>query len=183
MLRCDAVDRDVHRWRSVLRACGTRCIDASRRCPNPHTHATHLDDFPNPGWGSFCSVAPLLRGVMNENAAPHLLFGPITSLQSLQRFKGHPNPAAARKQIGGKQSVPALLEQKNMLLPQMMALGVNGGHVTWTCPLRAYPHNSPHPPLSASPLPPPRLGATRGPDNNPAFAAGLKQPITEKEVR
>lgn len=159
MLRCDALDRDVHRWRSVLRAYGTRCIDAPRRCPNLHTHATHLDDFPNPGSGSFCFVAPLLRGVMNENAAPHLLFGPITSLQPLQRFKWHPNPAAAQKQVGGKQSVLALLEQKNMLLPQMMALGVNGGHVTWTCSLRAYPHTPP--PLSAPPPPP--VGATRGP--------------------
>lgn len=65
-----------------------------------------------PGSGPFCSVAPLLRGVMNENAAPHLLFGPITSLQSLQRFQWHPNPAAARKRVGGKHSLLALLEQK-----------------------------------------------------------------------
>lgn len=60
----------------------------------------------------------------------------------------------------------------------MMALGVNGGHVTWTCSLRAYPHK---PPLLY--LPPPPVGATRGPDDNPAFAAGPKRPITEKEVR
>lgn len=69
---------------------------------------------------------------MNENApvkAPHLLFGPITSLESLQRFKWHPIRAAALEQIGGKHSVPALLKQKYALL-QMMVLGVKGGHVT-----------------------------------------------------
>lgn len=69
---------------------------------------------------------------MNETAAvkaPHLLFGPITSLESLQRFKGHPTGASALEQIGGKESVPALLKQKDALL-QMMALGVKGGHVT-----------------------------------------------------
>lgn len=42
----DALDHDVHRWRSVLQACGTRCIDASPRRPDPRTHATYLDDFP-----------------------------------------------------------------------------------------------------------------------------------------
>lgn len=60
----------------------------------------------------------------------------------------------------------------------MMALGVNGGHVTWTCSLRAYPHN-----LPLLYQPPPPVGATRGPDKNPALAAGLNRPITEKEVR
>lgn len=68
---------------------------------------------------------------MNENAAaeaPHLLFGPVASLESLQRFKWHPIRASALEQTGGKHSVPALLKQNALL--QMMALGVKDGHVT-----------------------------------------------------
>lgn len=107
---------------------------------------------------------------MNENAAAHLLFGPTTSLQSLQRFKWHPNPAAAQKQIGGKQSVLALLEQKKC------AVSPNDG-------FRSKRRSRDVDEFVTRIPPPPPVGATRGPDNNPAFAAGLKQPITEKEVR
>lgn len=53
---------------------------------------------------------------MNENApAPHLLFGLITSLESLQRFKRHPIRASALEQIGGKTLGPGAAETKILL--------------------------------------------------------------------
>lgn len=116
---------------------------------------------------------------MNENAAAHLLFGPITSLQSLQRFQWHPNPAAARKRVGGKHSLLALLEQKKY------AVAPNDGFRSKrrSRDVDVFVTRIPAQPPPSFICPPPPVGATRGPDDNPAFAAGPKRPITEKEVR
>lgn len=166
-----ALDHGVHRWRSVLQARRTRCIDASGRCPNPHTHATYLDEFPNAESASFCFLppAPLRWRVMNENAAvkaPHLLFGPITSLESLQRFKWHPYsricPGTDRRKMLslGDADTKICSSPTDGFRSKRRSRDVRGA-------LYAHTRTNPHSSVSL-----PRPGTTRGPDEKHRICCG-----------
>lgn len=117
----------------------------------------------------FPSPAPLRWRVMNENAAvkaPHLLFGPITSLESLQRFKWHPYsricPGTDRRKMLslGDADTKICSSPNDGFRSKRRSRDVRSG-------LYAHTRTNPHSSVNL-----PRPGTTRGPDEKHRICCG-----------